>query len=102
MAMRYLATAAPAGKHMKTRIVDNVMVITLDSPGVKVNSLNAEVQSEFDAVLREVETNPAVSSAVLISGKPGCFVAGADITMLEQCKTVEAATKVSHEGQVHQ
>ncbi|XP_058061601.1 trifunctional enzyme subunit alpha, mitochondrial [Anopheles bellator] len=100
MAVRMMATAPVTSKHIKTRVVDNVLVITMDSPGVKVNSLNEEVQTEFDAVLREVETNPAVSSAVLISGKPGCFVAGADITMLEKCKSVEAATRVSHEGQI--
>ncbi|XP_053693292.1 trifunctional enzyme subunit alpha, mitochondrial [Sabethes cyaneus] len=96
---RFLASA-PAGKHIKTKLVDNVLVVTLDSPNAKVNSLGAEVQAEFDAVFREVETNPAVSSAVVISAKPGCFIAGADITMLEKCKTAAEATKISYEGQM--
>lgn len=99
MQSRFLASA-PAAKHIKTKVVDSVLVVTLDSPGVKVNSLGAEVQAEFDAVFRELETNPALSSAVVISAKPGCFIAGADITMLEKCKTVEEATKISHEGQL--
>lgn len=99
MQSRFLASA-PAAKHIKTKVVDGVLVVTLDSPGVKVNSLGAEVQAEFDAVFRELETNPALSSAVVISAKPGCFIAGADITMLEKCKTVEEATKISHEGQL--
>ncbi|XP_063700986.1 trifunctional enzyme subunit alpha, mitochondrial [Culicoides brevitarsis] len=90
----------PARKHIRTKQVDDVFVITLDSPGSKVNSLGAEVQAEFESVFREFETNPNVRSAVLISGKPGCFVAGADITMLEQCKTAEEAEKVSHNGQL--
>lgn len=97
---RFLASAPAAGKHIKTKVVDNVLVVTLDSPGAKVNSLGAEVQAEFDAVFRELETNPALSSAVVISAKPGCFIAGADITMLEKCKTAEEATKISHEGQI--
>lgn len=81
-------------------MVDDVLVIKLDSPNVKVNSLGAEVQDEFQSVLKEFETNPSIKSAVLISAKPGCFVAGADITMLEQCKTADEAKKISHEGQL--
>lgn len=99
MQSRFLASA-PVGKHIKTKVVDNVLVVTLDSPDAKVNSLGAEVQAEFDAVFRDLETNPAVNSAVVISAKPGCFVAGADITMLEKCKSAEEATKISHEGQL--
>lgn len=99
MQSRFLASA-PAGKHIKTKVVDNVLVVTLDSPNAKVNSLGVEVSAEFDGILRELETNPAVNSAVLISAKPGCFVAGADITMLEKCKSVEEATKISHDAQI--
>lgn len=62
--------------------------------------LQAEVSAEFEAILRDLETNPNVSSAVLISAKPGCFIAGADITMLEQCQSAEEAKKISHEAQI--
>lgn len=50
------------------------------------------------AAFQEVQSNPAVQSAVIISGKPGCFIAGADISMLEQCKTAADATKMASEG----
>jgi enoyl-CoA hydratase / long-chain 3-hydroxyacyl-CoA dehydrogenase len=63
-------------------------------------NFQAEVTAEFETILRDLETNPNVNSAVLISAKPGCFVAGADITMLEQCQTVEEAKKISHEAQI--
>lgn len=33
----------------------------------------------MEEVLNEVWSNDAVKSAVLISSKPGCFIAGADI-----------------------
>lgn len=89
-----------AQNHIKTSVVDDVLVIKLDSPNVKVNSLGKEVTTEFDAVLKDFETNPNVRSAVLISAKPGCFVAGADITMLEQCTSVDEAKKISHEAQL--
>ena len=32
---------------------------------------------------------------VKISGKPGCFIAGADISMLQKCKTAEEASQLS-------
>lgn len=85
--------------HLRTKLVDGVYVITIDSPNVKVNSLGHAVSDEFDAVIRELETNPAINSAVLISGKPGVFVAGADISMIESCKTEAEATSLSLRGQ---
>lgn len=97
---RHLASAGEAQKHIKTSIHDGVLVIKLDSPNSKVNSLGAEVTAEFESILKDFETNPNVKSAVLISAKPGCFVAGADISMLEKCKTAEEATKISHDGQI--
>lgn len=76
------------------------MVVKLDAPNSKVNSLGKQLTEEFEQVLKEFETNSNVKSAVLISGKPGCFIAGADISMLEQCKTEDDARRISHEGQL--
>lgn len=56
--------------------------------------------AEFEKIVKDIETNPAIQSVVLISAKPGCFVAGADITMIEKCKTAADATKLSHDGQL--
>ncbi|XP_078047389.1 monolysocardiolipin acyltransferase Mtpalpha [Augochlora pura] len=86
-------------KHLKLKVVDNVAIITLDSPGSKVNTLNHEVMNEIITVLKDVENNSSVSSMVLISGKPGCFIAGADISMIQGFKTAEDGYKVSLEGQ---
>lgn len=96
---RFMSAQAPAARHTRTKLVDGVYVVTIDSPNVKVNSLGTEISAEFDAIIREIETNPAISSAVLISGKPGVFVAGADIGMLEACKTSAEATAISLGGQ---
>ncbi|KAF6215035.1 hypothetical protein GE061_009784 [Apolygus lucorum] len=86
-------------KHTKTRIVNNVAVITLDTPGAKVNSLSREVAYELESALGEVNNNPSVQAAVLISGKPGCFIAGADITMLEAAKTEQEVIEISKMAQ---
>ncbi|XP_021109245.1 trifunctional enzyme subunit alpha, mitochondrial isoform X2 [Heterocephalus glaber] len=50
-------------------------------------------------VMNEIWANDQIRSAVLISSKPGCFVAGADINMLAACKTSQEATRVSQDGQ---
>lgn len=64
-----------------------------------MNSLGNEVMGEFQSLLQEIESSSQIQAAVLISGKPGCFIAGADINMLEKCKTAEEAKKISKDGQ---
>lgn len=64
----------------------------------KVNSLNTEVMEEVNKIVNEVESNSSIEAAVIISGKPGCFIAGADITMLEACKTKEEVVSLSKRG----
>ncbi|XP_072936739.1 trifunctional enzyme subunit alpha, mitochondrial [Epargyreus clarus] len=84
--------------HTKCKLVNGVYVVTLDSPNVKVNSLNTAVMDEVRNIISEVESNPAIEAAVIISGKPGCFIAGADISMIESCKTKEEVVSLSKSG----
>ncbi|XP_018336166.1 trifunctional enzyme subunit alpha, mitochondrial-like isoform X3 [Agrilus planipennis] len=86
-------------KHTKTKVVDNIAVITIDTPNAKVNSLGTEIMLEFDSILHKIKSDTSVQAAVLISGKPNCFIAGADISMLENCKTEEDATRIATIGQ---
>ncbi|XP_053982264.1 trifunctional enzyme subunit alpha, mitochondrial [Hylaeus volcanicus] len=95
--IRNLASTAST-KHLKYKVVDNVAVITINSPGVKVNSLNREIMDEVSNTLDDIERDPAVHSVVLISGKPDCFIAGADISMIQSFKTAEDGCKVSKDG----
>ena len=48
-----------------------------------MNSLNIEVMEEMQGIFDQMQGRPEVKAGVLISGKPGCFIAGADIKMLE-------------------
>ncbi len=99
-AARSLSTTADrSGKHLNVEYRDNVAVIRFDSPGEKMNSLNMEVMSEMQEIFDQVQSRSDVQAGVLISSKPGCFIAGADIRMLEACKTAEEATAVSKAGQ---
>ena len=49
-------------------------------PYCQVNTLSREVLGEFEEILGKIQSDPVVKSAVLVSGKPDCFIAGADIT----------------------
>ena len=42
--------------------------------------LNRSIMGEFEEILNKVNNDGTVKAAVLISGKPDCFIAGADIT----------------------
>ncbi|XP_063853753.1 trifunctional enzyme subunit alpha, mitochondrial-like [Scylla paramamosain] len=85
---RWLSTTQAAlGTHVSLGVRDGgVGVLTLHSPG-KVNVLNQAVMGEVEELLTQVEQDEAIKAAVLISDKPGCFIAGADIAMIEACKT---------------
>uniref|UniRef100_A0A3P8S900 enoyl-CoA hydratase n=1 Tax=Amphiprion percula TaxID=161767 RepID=A0A3P8S900_AMPPE len=66
---------------------------------VQVNTLSLQMQSELTEVMGEIWSNGGVKSAVFISRKPGCFIAGADIKMIQACKSSEEVTCLSREGQ---
>ena len=77
-------TSFMAQKHATMTVDDGVAMIYLDSKDSKVNSLNEEVMTEMQAIFKDVQSKPEIKSAVLISKKPGCFIAGADIKMIEK------------------
>ncbi|XP_022066175.2 hydroxyacyl-CoA dehydrogenase trifunctional multienzyme complex subunit alpha b isoform X2 [Acanthochromis polyacanthus] len=92
-------TAMQARTHVNYEVKDDVAVIRVNDPSSKVNTLSLQVQKEMTEVLSEVWANNAVNSAVLISSKPGCFIAGADINMIQACKDAEEVTKLSQGAQ---
>ncbi len=54
---------------------------------------------EVVSVLSKLNSDASIQGAVIISGKPGCFIAGADINMLSGFKTAEEVTQISKRGQ---
>ncbi|KAH1172504.1 hypothetical protein KIL84_016343 [Mauremys mutica] len=93
------SSALQARTHVNYDVKGDVAVVRFNSPDSKVNTLSKQLQSEFTEVMNEIWANEAVKSAVLISAKPGCFIAGADINMIESCKSVQEVTQLSQEGQ---
>ena len=59
---------------------NGIAVVTFDLPGEPVNKLSAAVKNRVRGPAHPSSaTKPAIRAAVLISGKPDTFIAGADI-----------------------
>ena len=58
---------------------DGLALLEFDTPGEKVNKYSRPVMLEFDRVLDGLAARKDVKALVLISRKPGIFIAGADV-----------------------
>lgn len=82
---------------------NKLWALIFDLPGEKVNKLNQAVMKEFEALLPELETmakDGRVEALVLLSGKPGNFIAGADIAMIQSTQSAQEAQALSQAGHV--
>jgi len=70
---------------------DGLAIITMDIDGLPQNVLNESVGHEFEEVFDDIEKDDSLKAMVFQSGKPGCFVAGADISMLQGIESEEQA-----------
>uniref|UniRef100_A0A2K6U8F6 enoyl-CoA hydratase n=1 Tax=Saimiri boliviensis boliviensis TaxID=39432 RepID=A0A2K6U8F6_SAIBB len=85
--------------HINYGVKGDVAVIQINSPNSKVNTLSKELRLEVIEVMNEIRPSDQIRSAVLISSKPGCFIAGADVNMLAACKIPREVTQISQEAQ---
>jgi enoyl-CoA hydratase/long-chain 3-hydroxyacyl-CoA dehydrogenase len=88
-----------SAQSLKYSVKNDVGVVVFDSPG-KVNTLNRELISEFREVMAKVQNDANVKAIVLVSAKTDCFIAGADIGMLQSCTSAAEVQKLSSDGQV--
>jgi 3-hydroxyacyl-CoA dehydrogenase/enoyl-CoA hydratase/3-hydroxybutyryl-CoA epimerase len=81
-------------------IQDGVLLLTLDLPGEKVNTLSRAVLAEFLLLLPELEARPPdIRAVVLRSGKPDTFIAGADIRDFLKIRSAFEGETLSRGGQ---
>jgi 3-hydroxyacyl-CoA dehydrogenase/enoyl-CoA hydratase/3-hydroxybutyryl-CoA epimerase len=78
---------------------DQIGVITMDIAGESMNVLKAAFADEISSLLADIKANSQLKGLVFISGKPDSFIAGADISMLDGCKTAEEAQAIGRMGQ---
>lgn len=85
--------------HVSTTIKDDVMVFKLNNPNSKVNVLSKQLMEEVMELMQKFPSSSA-KAAVIMSGKTGSFIAGADIKMIEDCKSVAETEELARNGQV--
>ncbi len=83
---------------VKLEVVDGIALMTIDLPGESVNKFSPSVIGEFTAHIERIEKDTSIRAAVLISGKAGNFVAGADIDQFLEWRTAADAAKASAFG----
>lgn len=82
-----------AATALRLDVADRLAVITFDMPGSRANTLGVAVVAEFENVLAEIEKQNGLDGVLLQSGKPGMFIAGADLKELALLPD-EATTRV--------
>lgn len=70
---------------------DGIAIVTMDSPGVPQNVMNTAVEEEYQAIFADIAADKSLSGLIFTSGKPDCFLAGADISMLQSIETEQQA-----------
>ena len=84
------AGAAGAGGAMRLEeLPGRIALLTLDCPGKKVNTLGRGVMAELEAVVSRLEGRGDLDGLLVASGKPGQFVAGADLNELAGVATAD-------------
>jgi 3-hydroxyacyl-CoA dehydrogenase/enoyl-CoA hydratase/3-hydroxybutyryl-CoA epimerase len=90
---------AAEGPTLSMDLEKNVLVVTIDQPGVAVNTLGPSLVGEFEGVFLRVDEDSLIKGVVLISGKPDGFVAGADVDQFRGIRTATDAEAISRMGQ---
>ncbi len=78
---------------------NGIALLTMDVKGDTMNTLKSSFGDEITEILNEVESDSAIKSVVIVSGKKDSFVAGADVSMLAQCESEKDAEILSIQGQ---
>ena len=89
----------PTEQTLRSEIVDDILVVTMDRPGAPLNTLSPSLIGEFEGMLLRVNEDTLIKAVVLISGKPDSFIAGADIEQFLEIVTAAEAERTSRMGQ---
>lgn len=92
-------TAPTALSHAISMQVDSgIAVLTFDLQHSPVNTFTVAAQTELRDALQQVQRDPAIRAAVIISGKADNFIAGADIESFLTLQSAADAERASRSG----
>jgi 3-hydroxyacyl-CoA dehydrogenase/enoyl-CoA hydratase/3-hydroxybutyryl-CoA epimerase/3-hydroxyacyl-CoA dehydrogenase/enoyl-CoA hydratase/3-hydroxybutyryl-CoA epimerase/enoyl-CoA isomerase len=67
---------------LRLDVTDGIARISFDQPGARANTLGQPILGEFEAILKQLAGRSDIRGMILESGKPGMFIAGADLKEL--------------------
>lgn len=85
-------------KHIQVEKNDWLIRVTFDLQGQKINKLSSEVMNELCQLIKEIQMLPQ-QIVCFESAKKDIFIAGADISELQQINSPEMARDKAHLGQ---
>ncbi|PCI27690.1 MAG: fatty acid oxidation complex subunit alpha FadJ [SAR324 cluster bacterium] len=86
---------------LSLQIDDGIAIITIDVKGETMNTLKDGFADEARDIFSRVKSDSTIKGAVVISGKPDSFIAGADINMISDVQSAEEASDLSRLGHVN-
>ncbi|CAF3635808.1 unnamed protein product [Rotaria socialis] len=86
-------------KNLKLDYEDNIAIVQISQENSKVNTLSQAMTNEFIPVFDHLKSDNNIQGIVVISSKPGSFIAGADINMIESLKSHDELFTASRQGQ---
>ena len=87
------------GAPVTMEVEDGIAVLTIDLIGEPVNKITRAVRDSMLELFDRIDRDETIRGAVLISGKPDTFLAGADIEEFTQLKDAADAERLSRDGQ---
>ena len=65
---------------------DNILIITINSPGSRVNKVSSSLLKEISTIMDKIEKDDSIKGLVILSGKEDNFIVGADVDELKNMK----------------
>ncbi len=87
---------------LSSKYGEKIWRLKFDLPGEKVNKFSRTVMGEFEQLIQKLEgmgKSGEIGALVLVSGKPGNFIAGADIQLIQSAKSAKEAEELARSGQ---
>jgi 3-hydroxyacyl-CoA dehydrogenase/enoyl-CoA hydratase/3-hydroxybutyryl-CoA epimerase/3-hydroxyacyl-CoA dehydrogenase/enoyl-CoA hydratase/3-hydroxybutyryl-CoA epimerase/enoyl-CoA isomerase len=87
---------------LKLEVLDgNIGLLTLDQPGSRANTLGQAVLGEFETMVDELTARKDLRGLIFRSGKPGMFIAGADLRELGSARPEPGQSRVMVQRGLH-
>jgi 3-hydroxyacyl-CoA dehydrogenase/enoyl-CoA hydratase/3-hydroxybutyryl-CoA epimerase len=82
-----------------SQLADGAAALVLNVPGRSVNVLSRQVLADLEVALERVAAEPSFRLLLVRSGKPGSFIAGADLQEFRAVQGAQEAVAISERGQ---